>query len=654
MSNGVLHARTDLQVVMCARGGGIRLEVRDASQTAPLPPPELPRGPTNLMDEPHQPYLRDDALILPTATGRGLAVVSALASSWGWYPEPGGGKVVWAELGTEGSTEEGSTRRSSDRVVYPVRPVRLIAAPLRLIKASEDHFDELARELQMANLAAPAGSERSSGGLATQEGRRVVDELSPLAEHVKSRLARMREPLRRAMWEAARRGDRLIDLNLLADAGMPAVFEVLDVLMQKSDEAAERGLLLTEPRGAEVVAWRRWMRQELEAQIAGKPPRACPFPVAPLRGEEGGPARERLDAARRAALSQLVAVLGEVPHADDAPGASSAPALADDGALGDALARTREYVGARRALLSLLGDDNETVLVGAHVGFTPDVVAYWRSTSLSADLPSSETIRTGRPMLFRTMAELDERYPIFLSTPAESDPAIACVPLVSGGTSLGCLVLGFAQARDFSPGEVSFLEQLANEFAGYVSDRRTYLARRLSVQRGQGVERAVAALAEAEGGQIWDELAGSIVAHIADGASLHAVGDNGTLDFVLARHRDPEAAAAAVELLQRQARIDAGSDMLSECARTGRAVVLQLLSEEAITAGARDDEELALLRKVGLGSLALVPVRAGPRVVGVLAFANSAGRFISDEDLAAAQRLADEAGKALVRTDRDI
>lgn len=43
MSNGVLHARTDLQVVMCARGGGIRLEVRDASRTAPLPPLELPR-----------------------------------------------------------------------------------------------------------------------------------------------------------------------------------------------------------------------------------------------------------------------------------------------------------------------------------------------------------------------------------------------------------------------------------------------------------------------------------------------------------------------------------------------------------------------------------------------------------------------------------
>jgi GAF domain-containing protein len=92
--------------------------------------------------------------------------------------------------------------------------------------------------------------------------------------------------------------------------------------------------------------------------------------------------------------------------------------------------------------------------------------------------------------------------------------------------------------------------------------------------------------------------------------------------------------------------------MLSECARTGEPAILQRLSEEAIVAGARDDKDLVLLRKVGLGSLAMVPVRAGAKVVGVLSFANSVGRFISDEDLAAARRLTDEAGKALARTDR--
>ena len=84
--------------------------------------------------------------------------------------------------------------------------MRVIAAPLRLIKASEDHFDDLARELQMANLAAMAADHSVEGGPAAREGRMVVSELSPLAEYVKSRMARMREPLRRAMWEAARRG----------------------------------------------------------------------------------------------------------------------------------------------------------------------------------------------------------------------------------------------------------------------------------------------------------------------------------------------------------------------------------------------------------------------------------------------------------------
>ncbi len=445
------------------------------------------------MDEPHQANLRDEERSLPTATGRGLAVVGALASSWGWYPEPGGGKVVWAEVGTEPGTGEAAAGKTSDRVVYPVRPVRVIAAPLRLVKASEDHFDDLARELQMANLAAMAADHSVEGGPAAREGRMVVSELSPLAEYVKSRMARMREPLRRAMWEAARRGDRLVDVNLLADAGIPAVFEVSGRLLQKAEEAAERGFLLTGPPGPEVVSWRRWLRQEIEAQVAGKPPRACPFPVAPVRQEQAGPARERLDAARREALSHLVAVLSQGAGADDVPGVGPSEG---DSALPEALSRTIEYVGARRALLSLLGDDNETVAVGAHVGFAPDVVAYWRSTPLSADLPSSEAIRTGRPLFFRTMAELDGRYPIFLSTPAESDPGIACVPLRSGGVPFGCLVLGFAQARDFSPGEVSFLEQIADEFARHISDRRSQRARLLSAQRDQAVARAVAALGD--------------------------------------------------------------------------------------------------------------------------------------------------------------
>ena len=44
-------------------------------------------------------------------------MVGALASSWGWYPEPGGGKVVWAELGTEPGTGEAA----AGKIVGPGR-----------------------------------------------------------------------------------------------------------------------------------------------------------------------------------------------------------------------------------------------------------------------------------------------------------------------------------------------------------------------------------------------------------------------------------------------------------------------------------------------------------------------------------------------------
>ena len=128
---------------------------------------------------------------------------------------------------------------------------------------------------------------------------------------------------------------------------------------------------------------------------------------------------------------------------------------------------------------------------GASLGFRNEVADYWEAVSVSADLPASEVIRTGRPALFRTFAELDERYPIFLSTPSESDPALACVPLVAGGgPAVGCLVVGFPKARDFSRREVTFLAQLATEVASYLTtwgkrDAAQRLAARRSGPRGR-------------------------------------------------------------------------------------------------------------------------------------------------------------------------
>lgn len=74
VTNAVLHARSELEVVL-AVGGRVRLEVHDGSQRVPAL-----RSPSGLV-----------------ATGRGLRLVELLATEWGVEPTDDG-KVVWCEF----------------------------------------------------------------------------------------------------------------------------------------------------------------------------------------------------------------------------------------------------------------------------------------------------------------------------------------------------------------------------------------------------------------------------------------------------------------------------------------------------------------------------------------------------------------------------
>jgi len=83
-TNGVMHARTQFRVTLRSNGFGfLRIEVRDDNTRMPSPggPPQ-------------------DA-----TSGRGLGVVSALATSWGAQGD-GDGKVVWAELGSTSPADD--------------------------------------------------------------------------------------------------------------------------------------------------------------------------------------------------------------------------------------------------------------------------------------------------------------------------------------------------------------------------------------------------------------------------------------------------------------------------------------------------------------------------------------------------------------------
>ncbi|HVX18927.1 MAG TPA: ATP-binding protein [Acidimicrobiales bacterium] len=83
VTNAIVHAHTPIEVrVVLSRPGRIRIEVDDDDSAEPVAPP-TPIWPSG-----------DDE------SGRGLAMVAALAAAWGvdLHTPPAPGKTVWFEL----------------------------------------------------------------------------------------------------------------------------------------------------------------------------------------------------------------------------------------------------------------------------------------------------------------------------------------------------------------------------------------------------------------------------------------------------------------------------------------------------------------------------------------------------------------------------
>ncbi len=77
VTNAVLHAMAPMTLRVEVGADVVRIEVRDGSQLRP----------------------RMHAFSATAATGRGLRLLESLAVQWGVRPEPGGGKIVWFEVG---------------------------------------------------------------------------------------------------------------------------------------------------------------------------------------------------------------------------------------------------------------------------------------------------------------------------------------------------------------------------------------------------------------------------------------------------------------------------------------------------------------------------------------------------------------------------
>lgn len=259
-SNAALHSTASfMHVVMRRTGDAVRISVEDdgvVPAAALLPRPSFP-GP----GDPGELLLEDEA-----TTGRGLAIVSIVASDWG-VDETERGKRVWAYID---DADDGHGVRQPKTGAAPsanMAPgstdsglpdgwvlVRLPGCPVRLSLRQDEHLDELIRELQLID-ADPVSSRSAA----------VAREIQGLL----SGPAHARHTGRRIAQEAALAGKEYVDVEMAMPREFAAEVRNLDLAVKTADVLCEEKRLLTLASSAELRVLRAWMAEQILNQVEG-------------------------------------------------------------------------------------------------------------------------------------------------------------------------------------------------------------------------------------------------------------------------------------------------------------------------------------------------------------------------------------------------
>lgn len=242
VTNAVLHARTDISVVVDADGTDLVVEIRDGSAVAPTLPTIQP-GETTA-----------DPVTLPSV-GNGLLILAAVTRSWGVREEPGVGKAVWFVPAPDSgdplaplSSTDGEPRGAGE-----IFTVLLRDAPILELWTEMSRCRDLARELSLVLL----------GG--TQDPA-LADAQQFMRDYVTD------EDDWRGLRDAYARSESATTLHMCVQRSRVGFSSGFEALLDRLDDLSRADDLLTVPASDRASAVRSWVLTEVVRQDAGQAP----------------------------------------------------------------------------------------------------------------------------------------------------------------------------------------------------------------------------------------------------------------------------------------------------------------------------------------------------------------------------------------------
>jgi anti-sigma regulatory factor (Ser/Thr protein kinase) len=253
-ANAALHSGSRfMDVILHDLAGPVRVAVEDEGAAVPVEAVRPAVAPA--VDDDSDAWSLDEQ---PT-TGRGLAIVSMIAESWGVEETPHG-RVIWADLGaTQGQHAVRppqvvrTTEREPADAVLPAdwKTTRMLQCPVRLALRLDHHLDDLVRELQLM-----AGSRTSP----------PPARIARLNDYL-ARAAFARHTGRRIAQEAAAAGLEHVDIEMAMPRSMSSGVRDLDAYAHEADEVCREYGLLTQASTAEMESLRTWFTECMAGQL---------------------------------------------------------------------------------------------------------------------------------------------------------------------------------------------------------------------------------------------------------------------------------------------------------------------------------------------------------------------------------------------------
>jgi serine phosphatase RsbU (regulator of sigma subunit)/integral membrane sensor domain MASE1 len=143
--------------------------------------------------------------------------------------------------------------------------------------------------------------------------------------------------------------------------------------------------------------------------------------------------------------------------------------------IGDVVAaQVLHGAGAQRVALGLVSDDGR-ILQWVHTAGYPDPVAAASEQLLAESTPATDSVRRGSPVLIRTLADAQERYPNTTKRmTANGAAAVGDWPLTVGARSIGVLELMWTQPQLLDAAQQAYAAAVANLIAQALLRARLY------------------------------------------------------------------------------------------------------------------------------------------------------------------------------------